>query len=231
MGIVMDISATHSALPGQISAQGRFSSTVNNQKAEDGHKLNEKTGSDIASAPSSESHSDNEPATNKDALTQQELREIEVLKARDIEIKAHERAHVAAAGSLAVSGASFSYSRGPDGRRYATSGEVGIDTSKVPGDPQATISKAQQVRRAALAPASPSAQDRSIAVAASAMEQQARVELAGPEKEELTETEKQSSENNKNPGEPQHTNLPAHSQNKPLYSDEVDAGKYLDAFA
>ena len=38
-----------------------------------------------------------------------------------------------------------------------------MDTSPVPGDPQATIRKAQTVRQAALAPAEPSGQDQRAA--------------------------------------------------------------------
>ncbi|MEM6544436.1 MAG: putative metalloprotease CJM1_0395 family protein, partial [Pseudomonadota bacterium] len=56
-----------------------------------------------------------------------------------------------------------------------------IDVSPVPGDPQATIEKARIVRRAALAPAEPSAQDRRVAAEATALEQQARAELLAQE--------------------------------------------------
>lgn len=37
------------------------------------------------------------------------------------------------------------YKTGPDGVKYAVSGEVLIDTSRVPGDPQATLQKAQLI--------------------------------------------------------------------------------------
>jgi hypothetical protein len=106
---------------------------------------------------------------------EQEVRE---LKQRDQEVRRHEQAHKAAAGTLASSGPSFEYQTGPDGQRYAVGGEVNIDTSAVPDDPQATIAKMQQVRRAALAPANPSGQDRSVAAKAAAMEQEARAELS-----------------------------------------------------
>jgi len=107
------------------------------------------------------------------------------LKSRDQEVRRHEQAHLAAAGGLAAGGASFSYKTGPDGKRYAVGGEVNIDTSPVPGDPNATIHKAQQIRRAALAPADPSPQDRTVAASASAMEIQARRDL---KKKEIQET-------------------------------------------
>jgi hypothetical protein len=76
------------------------------------------------------------------------------------------------------SGASFSYQRGPDGRFYAVGGEVSIDTSPVPGDPQATASKAEQIQRAALAPAQPSGQDRAVAAQAARMAMEARLQQA-----------------------------------------------------
>lgn len=103
--------------------------------------------------------------------------QIQALKDRDREVRAHEQAHVAAAGGIAVSGTSFQFVTGPDGQRYATGGEVGIDTSAVSGDPAATLRKAETIRRAALAPAQPSAQDYSVASKAAAMANKASVEL------------------------------------------------------
>lgn len=101
-------------------------------------------------------------------------------KLRDVDrqVRAHEAAHTAAGGGLVKGGATYSYATGPDGKRYAVAGEVRIDTSAVSGKPEATILKMEQVRRAALAPADPSAQDRSVAADAAATEANARKELA-----------------------------------------------------
>lgn len=107
-----------------------------------------------------------------------EYLELKQLQARDREVRAHEQAHLAAAGQYAKGGASFSYTRGPDGRNYATGGEVGISTSAVSGDPEATLRKAEQVRRAALAPAEPSTQDLKVAAQATATASQARQDIA-----------------------------------------------------
>lgn len=107
----------------------------------------------------------------------EEQRQIEALKARDAEVRAHEQAHLNAAAGIAVSGASFSYQTGSDGNRYAIGGEVQIDTSPVPGDPEATLRKAETIRRAALSPAQPSAQDYSVASSAATMATNARIEL------------------------------------------------------
>jgi hypothetical protein len=123
-----------------------------------------------------------------------ETRVIAQLRARDAEVRAHEHAHIAAAGGVAVAGASYSYVRGPDGKLYAVGGEVSIDTSPVPGNPEQTIAKSQKIRRAALAPANPSAQDMRVAARAVQMEQEARAELRKQEQEEKAEAaEKQQS--------------------------------------
>ncbi len=119
-------------------------------------------------------------------LTEAEQFEIEELRRRDAEVKAHEQAHSAVAGNLAQGGASFDYETGPDGKRYAVGGEVSIDTAAVAGDPQATLIKAQKIRRAATAPADPSAQDRSVAAQASRMEAEARLDISQQNREKQT---------------------------------------------
>lgn len=109
---------------------------------------------------------------------------INQLKARDTEVRAHEMAHLAAAGSYARGGMSFTYQTGPDGRKYAVGGEVGIDTSPVSGDPEATLMKAMVIQRAALAPAEPSAQDMKVAQVAVQMMSEARAEISAQSAEE-----------------------------------------------
>lgn len=105
------------------------------------------------------------------------------LKARDQQVRRHEQAHLAAAGGLAVSAASFTYQKGPDGVSYAVGGEVSIDTS--PGrTPEETISRARTIRAAALAPADPSGQDLAVAAQASQMAQEAQLELAREQPDE-----------------------------------------------
>ena len=107
------------------------------------------------------------------------------LQQRDREVRAHESAHLAAAGQHAVGGAQYQYQKGPDGRMYAIGGHVSIDTSSVPGDPEETERKAEQVRRAALAPGEPSAQDTQVAAQAARMSAEARVEQrTNPEESE-----------------------------------------------
>jgi hypothetical protein len=108
---------------------------------------------------------------------------LEELKTTDRAVRAHEAAHVAAGGSLVTSGATFSYETGPDGQRYAVAGEVGIDTSKG-RTPEETLTRAQQIRAAALAPADPSPQDRAVAASAARMAVEACAEIARARMEE-----------------------------------------------
>ena len=124
------------------------------------------------------------PAIADRSLDERDQKRVDELRSRDREVRAHEQAHKAAAGGLARGGPRYEYERGPDGKLYAVSGEVSIDTSEVAGDPQATIRKMQQVRRAALAPANPSAQDRQIAAEAQQKEREARTEAADEAREE-----------------------------------------------
>lgn len=110
------------------------------------------------------------------AKTAQDQKVIAELKKIDSTVRAHEQAHLAAASGLAMGGASFTYRRGPDGQQYAVGGEVSIDAS--PGKtPQETISKAERIKAAALAPAEPSGQDRAVASNAAQMEAKAQMEL------------------------------------------------------
>ncbi|MHC4218749.1 MAG: putative metalloprotease CJM1_0395 family protein [Planctomycetota bacterium] len=104
--------------------------------------------------------------------------QVRELKQRDRQVRAHEQAHKAAAGSHAGP-ISYTYETGPDGVRYAVDGEVPIDASPVEGDPQATVRKMQQVRRAALAPGEPSEADRRIAAKSRQQERKAQTELSG----------------------------------------------------
>jgi len=110
----------------------------------------------------------------------QELEEqatIRELATTDRRVRAHEQAHSSAGGTHAGT-PSFIYKTGPNGVRYAVAGEVPVDLSIVPGDPQATLLKAEQVARAALAPVDPSSTDRRVAASAQAVASRARFEIA-----------------------------------------------------
>lgn len=131
----------------------------------DNNAQQEKTNDESSSVPSTQ-----------EQYSDVELKQISALKTRDTEVLTHERAHSSVGGQYAGS-PSYSYQTGPDGVKYAVGGEVSIDTSKVPNDPQATLQKAQQIKAAALAPAEPSGQDRRVAAKAEQMAAQARSDI------------------------------------------------------
>lgn len=109
-------------------------------------------------------------------IQRQDQQQIQVLASRDREVRAHERAHSSVGGQL-TGAPSYTFQRGPDGVSYAVGGEVSISLPSNGGDPESTIAAADQVRRAALAPANPSAQDRSIATTATQIGAEARSQL------------------------------------------------------
>lgn len=133
-----------------------------------------------------------ERAAQKEAKEQRQEKidqqTIQSLATLDREVRNHERAHAAVGGQYAGA-PRYEYERGPDGVNYAVAGEVPISTGAT-SDPQMTIEKAQTIRRAALAPAEPSAQDRKVAAEAVQMEAEARIELLTIEREQRLEEQR-----------------------------------------
>lgn len=109
---------------------------------------------------------------DQDGLTEEEEDQVEELKQRDREVRAHEQAHARVGGPYAGA-PSYTFQQGPDGGRYAIGGEVQIDTSPE-SEPEATARKMQIVIRAALAPAEPSSQDLRVAQLARSQLQEAQ---------------------------------------------------------
>lgn len=137
--------------------------------------------------------------------TEEEQKQTQELVKRDRQVRSHEAAH-AAAGGRYTRGASFTYRRGPDGRLYAIGGEVKIDTAPVPGNPQATLQKAETIRAAALAPANPSNQDRQVAMNAAQIAIKARQEIQ----------QQRQTENTKNDNvRPMHSRIAAYFKTQP----------------
>jgi hypothetical protein len=127
-------------------------------------------------------------------LTEEQKEEVQRLKKRDQEVRAHEEAHAAAAGPLAQGGPQYEYTTGPDGKQYAIGGHVEINTS--PGrTPEETIDKAEQIQRAALAPAEPSGQDIQVAAKAAQMKAEAQKEALTQDKEDVTSGPEDDGEN------------------------------------
>ncbi len=119
-----------------------------------------------------------------DGLDQAEEKQVDKLKQRDQEVRAHEQAHARVGGAYAGA-PSYTFQQGPDGKRYAIGGEVQIDTSKE-RTPEATIRKMQVVIRAATAPADPSSQDLKVAQQARAQISEAQAEVRQKKSEELS---------------------------------------------
>ncbi|WP_445947508.1 putative metalloprotease CJM1_0395 family protein, partial [Shewanella sp.] len=152
-------------------------------------KQNDQQSSDVDAAITKQAQSEQESKQqNQDAIKQQEQQlaqktekieaaQVNQLSKRDTEVKTHEQAH-AAVGGVHAQSPSFTYEKGPDGKRYAVDGEVQIDVSVVNGDAQATLNKMMKVYSAAMAPVQPSMAD--IRVAAEALQKMnaAREELA-----------------------------------------------------
>ena len=124
----------------------------------------------------------------KEELTTQEKQELAKLKITDAEVKRHENAHKAMAAGLQTSGPNYEYETGPDGKKYAVAGDVNISYQKS-SDPEVNLKNAQKLKAAALAPADPSAQDRSVA-------RKADVEIAKAKQEILEEQLNKDNENN-----------------------------------
>jgi len=112
---------------------------------------------------SSTSENDNADEESKQVIADERV--ISQLQQRDKEVRAHELAHATAGGAVTGS-PSYTFTTGPDGKKYAVGGEVAVDLSSVSGGPKATIVKMQRVHAAALAPANPSAQDSRVAASA-----------------------------------------------------------------
>ncbi|QSI75090.1 putative metalloprotease CJM1_0395 family protein [Niveibacterium microcysteis] len=140
----------------------------------------------FASAPTQgASRAQKSDAASSGELSEEQKKQVEKLKKRDQEVRAHEQAHVAAGGNLIRGGVNFKYETGPDGQRYAVGGDVSIDVSKA-RTPQETVRKAEQIRNAAMAPSDPSAQDYSVAAQAGRLAAKAQAEMAQNTQESQT---------------------------------------------
>jgi hypothetical protein len=109
-------------------------------------------------------------------------RQVEELRRKDRDARAREQALRAAAGNLSAGRSNYTYQVGPDGRLYVVESEVQFDTSEVPGDPEATLRKAEQLQRAALATGDASPEDRAVAAMAAMMAARARQQLTEEKK-------------------------------------------------
>ena len=162
-------------------------STVSDQTEQDPQEKNNQQEQPVAeqneqAKKTSEQDDDKELSPQDEFAQQQEINE---LSQRDREVRSHEQAH-AAVGGAHTGSPNYEFTIGPDGKKYATEGEVSVDLSPVSGNPQATITKLQKVHAAALAPANPSVQDTKVAAQAARLILQAQSELLAQKLENPT---------------------------------------------
>lgn len=141
----------------------------------------------IQEGDSSQNEGQSSVPDTESELTLDEKLLVEQLEKLDLDVRAHEMAHIAAGGEYITSGATFSYKQGPDGINYAVGGEVSIDTSSESGDPEATLQKMRRVRAAALAPADPSSQDLKVASSAASQATKATAQITQLKADEQAE--------------------------------------------
>jgi alkanesulfonate monooxygenase SsuD/methylene tetrahydromethanopterin reductase-like flavin-dependent oxidoreductase (luciferase family) len=147
------------------------------------------------------------------------------LQSRERAVRAAEISQAVLAGKYAGPPV-YSYARGPDGQAYAVSGDVPIDVSPIPNDPEATLRKMQVVLQAAMASGEASPQDVRVAAQARAVAAQARAELAAAErqKEVPADDERLNSEK-----KPEAEDKPAEPRQKPAIPSSLDLYRVLDA--
>ena len=177
----------------EATALSRLASGQAELKREDGELVGlESPAEATAGVATEEQAATAQEKDQQEKVEQQELEQTRELAQRDREVRTHEQTHASIGGQYASS-PSYTYERGPDGRLYAVAGEVKIDTSPVPNDPEATIEKAEIIQRAALSVAEPSGADRAVAAEARVMAVEARAELAKQKEMEAQERAEEAS--------------------------------------
>ncbi len=133
----------------------------------------------ISFAPSSAGRSAATPRhkTTPQQLNGKELALVAQLAVTDRHVRAHEQAHLSAAGPYAMGGPSYIFATGPDGQRYAVAGDVRLDAGPDPAGPEATVRKEKIIQEAADAPVDPSDQDHTVAAEAVQMESTAEAQV------------------------------------------------------
>lgn len=99
-------------------------------------------------------------------------------KSRDHEVEQHEQAHLQEAGPDAQGAPTYETQMGPDGKAYRVGGHVNVSLKDDDPDPHQTVQRMQRIRRAALKPVDPSAQDYKVAGEAAQKETQAEARLS-----------------------------------------------------
>ena len=173
------------------SENQEINDSISNTNSSDNNINDDATNTTISSKAielyNSEKNNNSDNNQSNKELTPEEEQQVAKLKTTDAEVKRHENAHKAAAGGLKTSAPNYEYETGPDGKKYAVAGDVNISYEKS-SDPNVNLKNAQKLKAAALAPAEPSAQDRSVA-------RKADMEIAKAKQEILEEQQNKDNEN------------------------------------
>ena len=123
-----------------------------------------------------------EPVTQKadeqvdaSGLTKEQQQMVAQLSSLHDKVTQHQQAKASVGGQYASS-PQYLWTVGPDGKRYAVSGNVALDVSPE-SEPESTVSKMEIVKRAALAPQQPDPQDRRIALVAEGLRAEALLQI------------------------------------------------------
>ncbi len=128
------------------------------------------------------SDNNTEKNVNDRQLTEEEKREIEKIRKNGRNVRRRELVYRAIVGNHVRGAVSFQYDTGPDGIKYAIDGHTSIDTRPVINNPEASIRKAQAIKRTKI--------DRSVAVEVDKMEREARQKLREQQRQESEDTTK-----------------------------------------
>jgi len=144
-----------------------------------------------------ETKAENKPEllkSKEEKLEQPEVKvEVRKLEMTEQEVIAHEQAHKSVGGDV-TGPISYTYTTGPDDKRYIDGGEVSITAGKG-STPEETIKILEKVRAAALAPAQPSPQDLRVAASAASQIQQTLTEISRNDYAEAVDKEENPFEN------------------------------------
>ncbi len=127
---------------------------------------------------------DNDTKTNVDGRqpSPEEQKEIEKIRKNSRNVKRRELVYRAVVGNHVRGAVSFQYETGPDGMKYATAGHTAIDTRPIINNPEASIRKAQAIKRTKI--------DQSVNVEVEKMEREARLAIKEKQRKESDEATK-----------------------------------------
>ena len=187
-----------SSAPSLLSMETLLASIEEERAARDPAGQDAKDGRDSGGADGDETAGkdggDDKDIQDPARLSEADLAQIRQLSLQDSKVRLNEEAHVRVGGQYASSHRPMIIETGPDNRQYAVSGEVSFNDTPIAGNPEATIRKLSIVKKAALAPAEPSTQDRAVANKASNGITQAQARLRAQQLQDRAEAASENAE-------------------------------------